>query len=325
MIKAISIQVEKLCVTRVVVAASTNEPSTTVSAKVAVINFTMPANPIVVLVTVFRGGGGCVVDIDDSNAVTGNASGREVKLIDVSNPSAPVIRGTIDTQLPEIGAIAISSTQVVVGERNGSRIKLIDFSTPNNPQILGTANGVIGGLSSIAFIRNNVVAAASPNDFRVVIVNFTNPSNPQVNLFNPALSGAPTLDADSNRISTGDTGGTNVKIFDGSNLTVLANRSSNLQTLDSIALSGQLALAGSNNDFHAALINFGINPPTVIRFNTQLNGGCTTAIEDRVGTCGAVLGSSVKLFDISGQNPSLAGTASNIGIDSISSLGISTF
>ena len=256
---------------RVAVAASANASSVAVTAKVAVINFTIPANPSVVQLPVFRGGLGCVVDIDGTRAVTANstvipslvdsqsiiseipefrnssinvAGGGQVKLINVSNPSTPFISGIANIQLPDIGAISISGSNVSVGEQNGSRIQLLDFSVPSNPRILGTANGVLGGFSSLAFLRNNVIVGSSPNDFRVVIVDFSNPLNPQVNFFNPRLSGSPTLDADSNRIAVGDSGGTNVKLFDGLTLNVLDTRSSNLQSVDSISLSGQFVLAG---------------------------------------------------------------------------------
>src|SRR5947208_88758 len=102
---------------RVVVAGSTNNFT------FAVIDFTIPTSPTVVQVNPGFGGGS-TVDMDGSSAVAGNINGGQVRLVDVSNPAAPVLQGIFNTTLLGIGAIAIRGAQVAVGEQNGPHIAL---------------------------------------------------------------------------------------------------------------------------------------------------------------------------------------------------------
>lgn len=309
---------------KVVVAGSEN------SFTFAVIDFTTPGSPAVKQVNP-GWSGGCRVAIDGQYVAAGNLLGGEVRLIDVSNPALPVLKGTINTQLSGIGAIAIRGTRVAVGEwvGQGNRIKLIDFSNPNSPQLMGTATTIMAMFRSISFLGNNAVVAAGQNDFSFVKVDFTNPANPVVTLKNPGF-GAPTVDADSstNRIVAGDRHGAHVKLYDAALSlleTVNLSGASTVPSIEFISLSGSLALAGSANGFYVARIDFSSSPPAVQVFNALTGGGNPTAIDGSLGVCGAYVGTQdVNLFDLAPAIPSKLGTA-NAGIASISTLGISSF
>jgi len=307
---------------RVVVAGSEN------SFDFAVIDFSTPSNPTVKSVNPAFGGG-CRVAIDGSNAAVGNVLGGNVSLYDVSNPASPTLKGTFNSQLSGIGAIAIRGARVAVGEwvGTGNRIKLLSFSNPSSPQLIGTANTTMGMFNSIAFLSDNIVVGSGPNNFNCVEVDFSNPSSPAISTFNPQLSGGVSLDADanSNRITVGDMNGSNVKLLHGTTKAVIQTVGTQLGGVTSIAISGNRVLAGSANSFNAVLIDFGPSPATKATFNPVLGGGCVVAIEGTDGVCGAILGTNVKLFDLSSAPPSPQGVPANAGISSISSLGISNF
>ena len=162
-----------------------------------------------------------------------------------------------------------------------------------------------------------------PANFIIAIADFTIPTNPVVTTFNPPAP--PSLDADENiqRIVTGDTTASWVRLYDTS-LNLLATANSTLNSVDYISLSGLRALAGSNNTFQVALIDFSVTPPGVTTFDPQVGGGGScTVIKGTRGACGAVLGSDVELFDVTASPPAPLGTA-NTNLAGIASLGIGT-
>src|ERR1700739_637833 len=180
---------------RVIVAGSE------IDTRFAVIDFTNPALPSVVLPNPGFGGG-CRGYIDETTVGVGSVLSGAVTVYDVMAPSAPVQGGTINTMLAGIGAIAVMGTLVAVGEWVNSfaaRVKLIDFSNPMLPVILGTAvtpftNITIpadpndpnsqpqpsAAIASIAFVSGMVVVAAGPSGAQIAQVDFTNPALPVV-------------------------------------------------------------------------------------------------------------------------------------------------
>jgi hypothetical protein len=303
---------------RVVVAGSEN------SFSFAVIDFTTPATPGVVMINPGFGGG-CRVAINGSNAVAGNANGGQVRLVDISNPAAPVLKGMIATVLGGINSIAMNGTRVAIGEQNGFRILLLDFSSPISPVIVSTATTTQGAFSSLAFLSSNIVVASGLNNFTCVQVDFSNPGSPTVSTFNPGLSGSPSLDADAsvNQIAVGDSTGNLARLLNGATKAVIGTVNTTLPSV-SVALSGNTILAGSPNAFNAARVVFSGGSATVTPFNPGLGGGSVTAIDTNFGVCGAILGTQVKLIDLNSTPPVVIGTA-NTSLPSISTLGMQEF
>ncbi|HXM17886.1 MAG TPA: choice-of-anchor D domain-containing protein [Candidatus Tumulicola sp.] len=306
---------------RVVVAGSENDTS------FAVIDFTNPNAPSVKLVDPGFASG-CHVTINGNNAVAGSVLTSKVRLVDVSNPAVPALRGTIATPLNGIGAIAMRGSRVAVGEfvnNFKARVSLLDFSNPNAPTVIGTAATPLASnpntaVGSIAFLSDNVVVASGPSDFEIVQVDFSNPMAPVVTNFNPVLAGPPVIDSDSAVIAAGDSTSGILKLFD-VNKALIASVNTMLPGITSVAVSNPLVLAASANSFNSDKVDFG--GPSVSSFNPNLAGGSTTAIEGKTGACGAILGSSVALVDLTGA-PAVLGTA-NAAVASISTLAISTF
>jgi hypothetical protein len=303
------------------------------SLKFSVIDFGNPASPVSVTPS-FQGG--CQVNQDGAIVYVGNLNGGEVQRFDISTPAKPVAQGTAQTVLAGIAAIAIRGTLVAVGEETNTfkaRICLIDFSSPSQPTILGYAQtplvsvtvgqNPLPAISQLAFIGPSRVVASGPSNFIIAIADFTTPANPAVTTFNPPAP--PCLDADENiqRIVTGDTTASWVRLYDTS-LNLLATANSTLNSVDYISLSGLSALAGSNNTFQVALIDFSVTPPRVTAFDPQLGGGSCTVIKGTRGGCGAVLGWDVKLFDVTASPPALLGAANTNVVGSIASLGMGT-
>ncbi len=254
---------------RVVVAGSENVTS------FAIINFTTPSSPTVV--TVNPGfGAGCHVTLSGSNAIAGNVLGGQVRLIDVTNPAAPVLKGTLSTILGGIGAVAMRGNLVAAGELAngfGARIVLIDYSSPTSPSLLGTATTSLTAINSLAFTSDHVVVASGSNDFQIAQVDFTSPSSPIVTNFNPALSGSVSLDGDAvaSRLAAGDNNAFNVKLFDAVSKVLQGTANTLLSGVNSVALSNPLVLAGSQMSINAVRINF-TGPPAVTAFNPGLGG-----------------------------------------------------
>jgi hypothetical protein len=317
--------------TRVVVAGSEND------VRFTAINFTMPTSPTVVLVDPGFGAG-CRIATDSSSAVAGSVLTGNVRLIEVSNPALPALKGNINTMLSGIGAIAIRGSRVAVGEYVNSfkaRVTLISFSSPMSPIILGTAQTPLinvttgtdssAAISSIAFLSDNVLLVSGPSAGIVVKVDFSNPVSPIVTTFNPVVSGGASIDVDAsaNRLAVGDNNSTILKLFDATENSLLGTANTTLGGVISVALKNPMVLAGSPNNFNVVRVNFS-GTPSVTPFDPGLGGGSSTAIEGTIGACGGILGTQVKLIDLAPTTPTVVGTA-NAMISSISSLAISTF
>jgi hypothetical protein len=315
---------------KVIVAGSENDTS------FAVIDFTNPNAPTVVKVNPGFGAG-CRVNIDGSSAAVGSVLTGDVRLVDVTNPAAPVLQGNINTMLAGIGAINIRGTRVAVGEFVNTfqaRVKLIDFSNPNSPVILGTAptpivsvntGDTLAAISSIAFLNDNVVYVSSPASSSAFKVDFTNPNSPVVTMFSPGFAGGVALDVDAaaGRLAAGDVNGSFVKFFDANAQALINTANTTLGGVFSVSLKNPLVLAAGSNDINSIRVDFS-GAPKVSSFNPNLGGGSTPAIEGTVGACGAILGSQVALIDLTPTPPTVLGTA-DAKIASISTLAISTF
>lgn len=310
--------------------------------KFAVIDFTIPAIPGAVLVDPGFGVG-CRVAIDGPTAAVGSVLDGKVRLVDVSDPAAPVLQGTADTMLSGIGAIAVRGSRVAVGEYVNNfkaRVKLIDFSSPMSPVVLGSAltplvNVTVpnqeglqpsAAIGSVAFLNDNVVFVSGPSDNIVLQVDFaTKP--PTVTSFNTKLSGGVSIDVDAatGTLAAGDNNGTQIRLFNAVTKALISTINTTLGGVISVAIRDPLALTGSPNDLVAVRVDFGSSKAT--SFNPGvLVGSSTTAIEGTMGACGADLGSAVALVDLAPTPPQVLGTAdAGKTIAAISTLAMSNF
>jgi hypothetical protein len=217
---------------------------------------------------------------------------------------------------------------VAVGESALPRVTLIDISDLNNPRAVGGpfATSIASGFGSLAFLDQNVVVGAGPNEVRFVKVDFGNPMMPRETLHQPGLPGSPTVvDADptSHRIVAASPGGRQVKLFDG-NLSEIGAADSTLPGVLSVSLSGQVTLVASQLTPQVALIDFRVSPPRVTPFD-NLVGTSSVAFDGRFGACASQVGTpSVSFWDLGGT-PHHLGTLPNVGIASVTSIGMQTF
>ncbi len=84
---------------------------------------------------------------------------------------------------------------------------------------------------------------------------------------------------------------------------LLATANSTLNSVDNISLSGLRALVSSNTTPQVALIDFTGTIPQVTRFDPQMGSGSCISIKGTIGCCGAILGTNVKLFDLTANPP----------------------
>jgi von Willebrand factor type A domain/Abnormal spindle-like microcephaly-assoc'd, ASPM-SPD-2-Hydin len=319
---------------RVAVAGSDN------SFSFAVIDFTNPASPIITSVNPGFGGN-CRVTLDGPRCFVGNGLGGEVRLVDVTNPAAPVQRGIVNTALSGIGALAVQGSLVAVGEwvnNFQARVALLDFSNPAAPAVLkvvptpltslptpsGQPNPNPPAITSIAFTGTNHVVAAGSSDPEIVKIDFSNLANPVVTTFLSGFS-AVAMDADLTHVVAGDQTGAQVKLFDAATNAVLAGPAgTTLGGVTSLALAFPLALAGSANDLRAVRVAFSGTSATMTAFTPSAGGGFTTAVEGTLGACGTISGFNVVLVDLAPATPAVLGVA-NSGLGSIGTLSLKTF
>jgi hypothetical protein len=279
-----------------------------------VIDFT---NPAAAVVTPVNPGfsGSCRVILDGPRCFAGNGLGGQVRLVDVTNPAAPVLRGSVDTALSGIGALAVQGDLVAVGEWVNdfkARVALCDFSNPAAPALLKVVptpltsvptptdqdNPNPAAITSIAFTGTNHVIAAGQGDPEIVKIDFTNLANPAVTSFLSGFS-AVMMDADAARVVAGDPTGAQVKLFDAAtNAALVGPMGTTLGGVTSLALAFPLALAGSINDLRAVRVTFSGASATITPFTPVAGGGFITAVETTLGVCGTISGVNVALVGV---------------------------
>jgi hypothetical protein len=306
----------------------------------SVIEFTGTAAANVILVPL--GFGGCQLDLDGTDVAVGNSQGSQIRLYDVSNPPSPVLLGEFDSALSGIGAIKISNRRVAAGELNNTyeaRVVLIDFSTPSSPVSLGMASTPLlsapGGtakgapdvgsptaISSVALASDILVFAAGPNNTEVVRIDFSTPGNPVVtSLPQTGLQGAPTVDADSLLlVAVGDGDGSSVRVFNANTWAVVASITTGLFPVTSVAISGQLALAASQEDSRVATVPIDGSPSQPLAVG--LGPGLTAELNGTMGVCGELFATRIVLINLSGSAPVLLGGPVNTQLQTVTTLGI---
>src|SRR5262249_26779978 len=82
-------------------------------------------------------GGDCTVDLEGTIAVAGSINLPEIRLVDVSVPANPQLRGMTNVAISNCGSVAIHGTLVAVGESPTPRIALVDISNLMQPTPIG--------------------------------------------------------------------------------------------------------------------------------------------------------------------------------------------
>lgn len=94
----------------------------------------------------------------------GQQSGPKVTIVDVSNPAAPVVRGTVISSLVGIAgvsSVAVSCTRAVVGEQFGPRVLVLDISAATPTVIRASVATGLTGVGSVAASGSCAIAGES--------------------------------------------------------------------------------------------------------------------------------------------------------------------
>jgi hypothetical protein len=266
---------------------------------------------------------GCVVAMEGDLVAAGNIGGGEVSLFRITDPSAPIPLGTLDTPLLGISAIAIAGNRLVAAESNGQRLAFINVANPASPALLGTKVTGIASISALAVASSRAVIAG-PNDFTFEIVDFSNPANATIVSHDAQMQGALTLDFDGTRIAVGAAFDSVVKLFSaGGSISEVGSFTTQLGGVTSVALDGTSVAVSSANDFNVVVITFS-GTPTSFAFNPGLGGGCSLARNSNELACGAILGEEIKRFTLSGNTATPAGSIDS-NVPSIASLALDDF
>jgi hypothetical protein len=261
-------------------------------------------SPVSVLVTPpFLGG--CTVDCDSTFACAGNSLGGDIAIYDISNPASPTLNGSIISTLGGIGAVSVAGSRVLAGEVSGLRLILVDISNPSSPTIVSTFNSSISSIASVA-LKGTHAVASGVNDPFFVALDYTNPTEVK---FAPGTGGvffqlAPVVcDLDGTNAVVGEAGGSNVYLFDisGGSISLLGKFASSESGITSISISGSTAAASSSNDLTLSVVSFqNVSNPSETATPAGLSGGVTVKNSGSKVLAGAILGSNVSLFNVSG-------------------------
>ncbi|MCB2154008.1 hypothetical protein KQI84_03925 [bacterium] len=154
-----------------------------VSGSLVVLDISNPTNPIPVANV--AGLGGSCISVDGDLACVG--SGQTVKVIDVSDPTTPVLLGTaVDDNLggsfPSLFPVAdvfVQGTTAYALAQYDDALTIIDLSNPASPAFLGEAKaGFKLGGSGTVIVRNNLAYVTSQDNDALSIIDVTNPAIP---------------------------------------------------------------------------------------------------------------------------------------------------
>ncbi len=302
-----------------------------------------PTPPLPLSVIVHSGlGGDCTVDLEGTIAVAGSLNSPQLRLVDVSVPANPQLRGMTNVPISSCNSVAIHGTLVAVGEGTldvggvsvAPRMALVDISNQMIPSPIGMSfQGTIDtAFGSLAFVDKRVVVGAVANSNEFLKVDFTNAPAPQAQTSASILPPQLTLDADpeAHTVAVASSMSRQVFLFDGQ-LNMIGSADSGLGPIGSVAVKGKVALVNSNLTTQFALIDFSTNPATV-RTSTNFNnnvGVATVAFDGQFGAFGSQLGSpGLTLFDlrgvIGGAQPQLIGQLGGVVPGQIPSMKMQT-
>ena len=225
-----------------------------------------------------------------SNLVAGANSSSAVTIIGCTNPANPVklaeLRNGVNgwNYLSYVSSVAVSGNLLAIGAYSSSAVTLADISNPSAPVLKSAmVNGTFGftnlsGVQSVAVATNaalggNLLAIGAPGSSAVTLVNVTDPTNPQ-------------------------------------KLTELVNgvgTYTNLNSVYSVALSGNLLVIGASSAVTVVDVSNPANPVKLAELRDGVNGyslagAYSVAISGNRLAIGAAYGNAVTLVDIS--NPS---------------------
>jgi hypothetical protein len=279
----------------------------------AVIDFTTPTKPGVVLVTPSFSDS-CVVDAFATLVAVASKHAGEVNIFDISDPAKPILKGSVSTTLSGIGAISISNTSVVVGELDGIGIAFIDVSDATNPTVRSNFDTSISSIASIAISGSKAVCSGA-NDMAFLVIDYSDPSNPTEVRFQPPSQGVTlnfgvVVDLDGTRMAVADNTAQTVWFFDvsGAAPSLLGKQTTVQQGIFSISINGTIVCAASANDANVSLISFqNTGSPSEADFNPGLTGGYTVKLTSDLLAAGDTNGTQIALFKVSGTSTSLLG------------------
>jgi len=278
------------------------------------------------------GGAGYLNSDIKGNLVAIPSQVNAVSLIDVTDPTAPVMRSQVVnglgafTNLDFPTGVAFGGNILAIAAEASSAVTLVSITNPASPvKLAELKDGVgpwndLGGAGSVAISSNNIMAIAAASDNAVTLVDISNPGSPQlrvvlkqgqfgytnlVGVLDVAISGNLMAFCSLNSNSV-----TLVDITDASNPVKRAelidgvNGFNNLQGPITVTFSGNLLAIAGAFDHSVTLVNISnpANPVlvSVISNFDKLFGG--SGIPGGVTFSGnqmAVSGNGVALFDIS--------------------------
>ena len=271
-----------------------------------IINIAVPSSPTVMSqVTVSEGTGAQDVAIMGSHAYVAGGP-RGLRIVDVSNSSAPVVVGTIDTPGPA-NDVAVAGNYCYLADGD---LKVIDISNAQSPQIVGSVvppNALLG----VAVSGSYVYLACSVAGVRVVDV-----SNPAM----PTLVGAAAVGEASDVAIAGNF----LYVATGLGLTVLSLTnpvSPSFVGAEGTGISERIAVAGNtviladfNPKIHAVDISDPFQPRRVATFEMQRwpSGMAMAGEYAYVG----IDGNSFRILDVSNPHaPEPVGVWEDFGAD----------
>ena len=110
-------------------------------------------------------------------AYTANWTGNNISVIDVSNPSTPVLISTTSITASKNGAIFVSGRYAYVGNSMLNSLSVVDVSNPAAPRQVATTSVGAGSTYSI-FVSGHYLYAATDGPSAISVIDISNPLAP---------------------------------------------------------------------------------------------------------------------------------------------------
>ena len=136
---------------------------------------TVPAFPTTATGSVFLGGAPSCVAVSGTTAyVLNNYVNNTLKVFDISNPSAPVLLGSVAVDSPV--SVAVSGTTAYVVNQGSNTLQVFNVATPSAPALLGSV-GTGSNPRSVA-VSGTTAYVVNANSSTLQVFNVATPSAP---------------------------------------------------------------------------------------------------------------------------------------------------
>ncbi len=249
-----------------------------------------------------------------------SATGASLEIFDITDPTAPIARGTITTNdiitatsgtvldgLDNADSMVIKGNYALITGANSGRMTVIDISNPQLPTYVTSVMLGITDVKNLAINGNKLIATSATND-SIVLVDVTNPAAPTVGQTYTGTLTDPTgiaISADGNVAYIGSSANNRVELVNISNVnspaTITTITQAGMTGIADVLVSGNLLFitAATSGRLFVYDISTPGSPTFVSSFtDTSLVGASGLEVANNMAYISSATGNSVTTIDI---------------------------